>query len=220
MLLHQIRELQSMANEGEGYSVTQIDSIDARILTELQANGRLTMKALAERVGLSSPAMIERVRRLEDRGVIAGYRAVVAPSELGRPLMAIISASVDRADYETFLERVKDDPAVVECHRVTGDATYLIKVSLADTAALEQLVDELSGTGAYCTTSLVLSSPVPWREIAPPPGSTSQRTRIGRRRRLPAPTPAAEQGTNEAGPSRPQTHRRPGRPRGRRTGGS
>jgi Lrp/AsnC family leucine-responsive transcriptional regulator len=197
--------------------VTQIDSIDARILAELQANGRLTMKALAERVGLSSPAMIERVRRLEDRGVIAGYRAVVAPSELGRPLMAIISASVDRADYGTFLELVKDDPAVVDCHRVTGDATYLLKVSLADTTALERIVDELSGAGAFCTTSLVLSSPVPWREIAPPPGSTSQRTRIGRRRRLPSPAPAPEQGASEDAPTRPQTHRRPGRPRGRRT---
>jgi Lrp/AsnC family leucine-responsive transcriptional regulator len=200
--------------------VTQIDTIDARILAELQANGRLTMKALAERVGLSSPAMIERVRRLEDRGVIAGYRAVVAPSELGRPLTAIISASVDRADYDTFLDRVKDDPAVVECHRITGDATYLIKVSLADTAALEQLVDDLSGAGAFCTTSLVLSSPVPWREIAPPPGSTSQRTRIGRRRRLPVPAAAPEQGPTDVTPTRPQTPRRPGRPRTRRPSNS
>ena len=61
---------------------TAIDTLDERILAELQANGRLTMKALAERVGLSSPAMIERVRRLEERGVIAGYRAVVAPAAL------------------------------------------------------------------------------------------------------------------------------------------
>ncbi|MEZ4624949.1 MAG: winged helix-turn-helix transcriptional regulator [Thermomicrobiales bacterium] len=63
--------------------MSQIDAIDERILTELQANGRLTMKALAERVGLSSPAMIERVRRLEERGIIAGYRAVVKPATLG-----------------------------------------------------------------------------------------------------------------------------------------
>ena len=62
--------------------MSQIDTIDERILAELQTNGRLTMKALAERVGLSSPAMIERVRRLEDRGVITGYRAIVAPSAL------------------------------------------------------------------------------------------------------------------------------------------
>src|SRR5215213_5632231 len=108
--------------------MNQIDSIDERILAELQANGRLTMKALAERVGLSSPAMIERVRRLEDRGVIAGYRAIVAPSALGRPITALIAADLDRSDYDKFLSRVKADPAVIECHRTTGDATFLVKV--------------------------------------------------------------------------------------------
>ena len=62
----------------------QVDSLDEQILAALQENGRLTMKSLAEQVGLSSPAMIERVRRLEERGVISGYRAVVAPAALGR----------------------------------------------------------------------------------------------------------------------------------------
>ncbi|MGH2562762.1 MAG: Lrp/AsnC family transcriptional regulator, partial [Thermomicrobiales bacterium] len=112
--------------------MNHIDTIDERILAELQANGRLTMKALAERVGLSSPAMIERVRRLEDRGVIAGYRATVAPQELGRPLFALIAADVGRQDYDGFLGRVQDDPAVVECHRTTGEATFLVKVYVPD----------------------------------------------------------------------------------------
>src|SRR3954453_22950733 len=98
--------------------MTQIDAIDERILTELQANGRLTMKSLAERVGLSSPAMIERVRRLEDRGVIAGYRAIVAPEALGRPVSAVITANVQRGTYEAFLDAVKGNPGVVECHRL------------------------------------------------------------------------------------------------------
>ena len=66
--------------------MTPIDTLDERILSELQSNGRLTMKALAERVGLSSPAMIERVRRLEERGVLAGYRAIVSPAAIGRPM--------------------------------------------------------------------------------------------------------------------------------------
>ena len=103
--------------------MNQIDSIDERILAELQANGRLTMKALAERVGLSSPAMIERVRRLEDRGVIAGYRAIVAPNALGRPISALIAAEVNRPDFDGFLERLQNDPAIAECHRTTGEAT-------------------------------------------------------------------------------------------------
>ena len=80
----------------------QVDSLDEQILAALQENGRLTMKSLAEQVGLSSPAMIERVRRLEERGVISGYRAIVAPAALGRPISALIAATVDRPDQEAF----------------------------------------------------------------------------------------------------------------------
>src|SRR3954451_19354793 len=112
--------------------MSQIDTIDERIFAELQDNGRLTMKSLAERVGLSSPAMIERVRRLEDRGVIAGYRAIVAPEALGRPVAAIVTATVQRGSYEPFLEAIKSNPGVVECHRVTGDATHLLRVQVSD----------------------------------------------------------------------------------------
>src|SRR3954451_23702839 len=102
--------------------MSQIDTIDERIFAELQDNGRLTMKALAERVGLSSPAMIERVRRLEDRGVISGYRAIVAPAAMGRPLSAFISATVESRRADQFLDALRNDPAVVECHRVAGAA--------------------------------------------------------------------------------------------------
>src|SRR6188508_2944146 len=130
--------------------MNQIDSIDERILAELQANGRLTMKSLAERIGLSSPAMIERVRRLEDRGVIAGYRAIVAPEALGRPICAIVTTAVQRANYEAFLESIRDNTAVLECHRITGAATHLLKVQVADMAALEELIDGLNGVGATC----------------------------------------------------------------------
>lgn len=180
--------------------LNQIDTLDERILAELQANGRLTMKALAERVGLSSPAMIERVRRLEERGVVSGYRAVVAPEALGRPLTALVAAEVERGSYDAFLARIAEDPAVAECHRTTGTATYLVKVLVADTAALEALVDDLSATGARCTTSLVLSSPVPWRAVTPPAGSTRQRTRLTRRGRGRAATRAADAAPDGAPP--------------------
>src|SRR5688500_20152270 len=105
----------------------QVDSLDEQILAALQENGRLTMKSLAERVGLSSPAMIERVRRLEERGVIAGYRAVVAPTALGRPLAAVITAEGGHADYAAFLERVGNEPSGTECHRLNGAAPLLVK---------------------------------------------------------------------------------------------
>jgi len=192
---------------------TTIDLLDERILAELQANGRLTMKALAERVGLSSPAMIERVRRLEERGVISGYRATVSPATLGRPLTAMIAAQVQQADYAAFLERVHADPAISECHRMTGYATFQIKVHVADSAALEALVDDLSATGARCDASLVLSSPVAWREVTPPEGSASPRTRLSRRRRR---TATADVATPDVQSDEPVAPRGPGRPRGRK----
>jgi len=185
----------------------QVDSLDEQILAALQENGRLTMKSLAEHVGLSSPAMIERVRRLEERGVISGYRAVVAPAALGRPITALIAATVDRRDQEGFSTQLQAQAAVAEVHRTTGDATHLVKVNVPDMASLEKLVDDLSESGARCQTTIVLSSPVPYRPITPPEGMTVQRTRLTRRRRR----PADEGGVNGDAP------KRPGRPRGRRS---
>lgn len=188
--------------------MSQIDSIDERILAELQANGRLTMKALAERVGLSSPAMIERVRRLEDRGVIAGYRAIVAPTALGRPVTAMITARVDRANYDAFLEAVRDNASIVECHRIAGAATHLLKAHVADMEALEHLVDSLADVGAACEPSIVLSSPVAWREVTPPSGTGGGKLKVTRRRRRGPATDEAP--VEEVRPKR----RGPGRPRG------
>ena len=141
------------------------------------------MKALAERVGLSSPAMIERVRRLEERGVLAGYRAVVDPAAIGRPLTALISIDVDRRHHEVFISRLRSEPAVEACHRVTGDHSYLVKVHVSSTDELETLVDDLADTGARCSTSIVLSTPIEGAPIVPPEGSVTQRTRLSRRRR-------------------------------------
>lgn len=196
--------------------MNQIDTLDEQILAALQANGRLTMKALAEQVGLSSPAMIERVRRLEERGVISGYRAVVSPPALGRPLTALIAAEVAQPNYDAFLQSVQANPAVVECHRTAGPATYVVKVNVPDTEGLERLVDDLSAAGALCTTSLVLSSPVPWRPVTPPEGLGGQGGRPTRRRRrargAATTTGASEQPDTEGQAPAP---RRRGRPRTR-----
>src|SRR5215218_5099924 len=124
--------------------MTPIDTLDERILSELQSNGRLTMKALAERVGLSSPAMIERVRRLEERGVLAGYRAIVDPAAIGRPITAIIMIDVDRRHHDGLLNRLRSEPSVASCHRMTGDHTFMAKVHLSTTEELEVLVDQLA----------------------------------------------------------------------------
>lgn len=185
--------------------MTTIDTLDERILAELQANGRLTMKALAEHVGLSSPAMIERVRRLEERGILAGYRAIVDPAAIGRPLTALIAADVDRRSGDAFLNRLRSEPSVVECHRTTGDRSFLIKVNISSTEELEQLVDELAEVGARCSTSIVLSTPIHDAPVVPPEGSVSQRTRLTRRRRRSATRveePAARAAEQPARPRR------------------
>lgn len=160
-----------------------IDTLDERILSELQSNGRLTMKALAEHVGLSSPAMIERVRRLEERGVLAGYRATVDPAAIGRPLTALISIDVDRRHHDVLLNRLRSEPSVESCHRITGDHSYLVTVHVSSTEELELLIDELADAGASCSTSIVLSTPIEGAPVVPPEGSVSQRTRLTRRRR-------------------------------------
>jgi len=163
--------------------MSNIDTLDERILSELQHNGRLTMKALAERVGLSSPAMIERVRRLEERGVLAGYRAIIDPAAIGRVLSALISADVDRRYHEAFLSRLRSEPAVEECYRTTGSASFLVKVHVASAEELELLIDELGDVGAKCESTLILSIPIQTAPIVPPEGSVNQRTRLTRRRR-------------------------------------
>lgn len=183
--------------------MTQIDAIDARILLELQANGRLTMKALAERVGLSSPAMIERVRRLESNGIIAGYRAIVAPDTLGRPMAVVIMATVSAQDTPRFLEALDQEPGVVECHRLTGRFDHLIKAFVADRTELASLLDLLSESGATCEASIVLDSPVEWRALAAAGDVAQPGGRLRRRRN------AEDQQTDESKP----VVRRPGRPR-------
>jgi Lrp/AsnC family leucine-responsive transcriptional regulator len=175
--------MQVITKNDEKSPVPSIDTLDERILSELQGNGRLTMKALAERVGLSSPAMIERVRRLEERGVLAGYRAVVDPAAIGRPLTALISIDVERRHHDVFLNRLRSEPSVEACYRITGEHSYIVKVNVSSTVELELLIDELADAGAKCSTSIVLSTPIEGAPVVPPEGSVSQRTRLTRRRR-------------------------------------
>jgi Lrp/AsnC family leucine-responsive transcriptional regulator len=194
--------------------MSTIDTLDERILSELQENGRLTMKALAERVGLSSPAMIERVRRLEERGVLTGYRAVIDPAAIGRTFTALISVDVDRRHAEPFLNRLRSEPAVQECHRVTGDHTFMVKAHVASTDELERLVDQLAEVGGNCSTSIVLSTPISGAPIVPPEGSVSQRTRLARRRRRgPAAATNGRSGDSAAPAADGAAPRRRGRPR-------
>ncbi|CAA9575849.1 MAG: hypothetical protein AVDCRST_MAG33-3045 [uncultured Thermomicrobiales bacterium] len=198
---------------------TGIDTLDERIIDALQKDGRLTMKSLAEYVGLSSPAMIERVRRLEERGVMAGYRGIVAPAAIGRPLTAIVRAEVDQSAIEGFVATITNDPSVVEAHRTSGLVNFVLKVHVADPPALEELIDRLSMSGARCDADLVLSTPVSWRALTAPEGTVRVRTRLSRKASEgsdPGATSPRSRAAASSEDGQPVARRGPGRPKGSR----
>ncbi|MFL6208600.1 MAG: Lrp/AsnC family transcriptional regulator [Pyrinomonadaceae bacterium] len=141
------------------------DKVNIRILRELQAEPRLTMTELGRRVGLSSPAVTERVRRLEEGGVIRGYLLEVNPAALGLPIAAYVRIRPNAGQLPKLAELARSIPEVVECHRVTGEDCFILKVYLPSLDQLDRLLDRflLHGT---TTTTLIQSSPVPLR---PPP---------------------------------------------------
>jgi Lrp/AsnC family leucine-responsive transcriptional regulator len=146
-------------------SDTVADTVNTRILQELQANPRLTMTELGRRVGLSSPAVTERVRRLEELGVIQGYRLEINPAALGLPIAAYVRIRPNPGQLPNIAQLAQQIPEVVECHRVTGEDCFIIKVYLPDLAQLDRMLDAFLMYGTT-TTSLIQSSPVPLR--APP----------------------------------------------------
>jgi Lrp/AsnC family transcriptional regulator, leucine-responsive regulatory protein len=142
-----------------------LDDANRRLLEELQSDARVSLAELGRRVGLSSPAVAERLQRLERQGVITGYRATVDPSALGYPLTAIIRVRPAIRQIPKVAELVRGLPEVVECHRITGEDCYLIKAHVRSVGHLEEVIDQLATFG-QTTTSIVQSSPVQPRAIA------------------------------------------------------
>lgn len=140
-----------------------LDETGWRLLEELQQNARLSYSELGQRVNLSAPAVADRMRRLEDAGIITGYRAEVNLGKLGLPLTAIIRignmAGLAGQNCQTTLARVSEIPEVVECYRVTGSDAVIAKVAATSSEHLEQIIDQVSFYGPS-TTSLVLSKPM------------------------------------------------------------
>ncbi len=141
-----------------------IDDIDWKILKELQINARTAFAELGRRVGLTTPAVIERIRKLEDAGVIAGYRAEIDTARIGLPITAFIRMSISGVDYSRIIEVAEQSNEVLECHRGTGGDSFIMKVAVADVGHLQTLIDKLTPYG-ITTTSIVLSSPVRGRVI-------------------------------------------------------
>jgi Lrp/AsnC family leucine-responsive transcriptional regulator len=143
----------------------EIDPVNLRVLEELQNDPRLTMSELGRRVGMSSPAVTERVRRLEEAGVIRGYRLELNPAALGLPITAFIRVRPSPGQLSKIAELAQQIPEIVECHRVTGEDCFIIKALIPAIDQLDRLLDCFLLYGAT-TTSLIQSSPVALR---PPP---------------------------------------------------
>ena len=143
-----------------------LDETGWRILQALQENARLSFSELGLRVGLSSPAVAERMRKLEDAGIIKGYHAEVDTTKVGYPITAIIRAQAQGDRCSRISASVRDIPEVLECYRVTGSDCLIMRVMVSSVEHLEALIDRLSIYGPL-TTSIVLSTAVSKRVVVP-----------------------------------------------------
>jgi Lrp/AsnC family transcriptional regulator, leucine-responsive regulatory protein len=141
-----------------------IDEIDWKILKELQINARISFAELGRRVGLTTPAVIERIRKLEDAQIITGYAAELDTAKVGLPITAFIRMSISGVDYSRIIEVAEQSNEILECHRGTGGDSFIMKVAVADVGHLQMLIDKLTPY-SITTTSIVLSSPVKSRVI-------------------------------------------------------
>ena len=141
--------------------VEQLDAVDRRLVRELTADGRASYTDLAVRVGLSVSAAHQRVRRLEQRGVIRGYGARIDPDLLGLPLTAFVSVKpIDTAQSDDVPDRLAGLAAIEACHSVAGDESYILKARVEGPGALEALLQEIRASANVSTrTTVVLSTP-------------------------------------------------------------
>jgi Lrp/AsnC family leucine-responsive transcriptional regulator len=146
-----------------GSNLPRIDDIDRKILGELTRDGRVSIAELGRRVNLSSPAVAERVQRLERAGVITGYRAELDPRTLGYQLTAIVRIKPAPGQLPRIPELALEIAQVGECHRITGEDCFYLKVHLRSIDELSTLLDRFLAYGET-TTSIVNASPIPRRD--------------------------------------------------------
>jgi Lrp/AsnC family leucine-responsive transcriptional regulator len=144
-----------------------LEDIDARIVAVLAADGRCSYTDLAERVGLSVSAVHQRVRRLEQRGVIRGYAASIDSEQIGLPLTAFVSLTpIDPGAPDDYPQRLSVLPEIEACHSVAGVESYIVKVRVASPSALEALLGQIRARAAVSTrTTVVLSTPYEDRPV-------------------------------------------------------
>lgn len=143
-----------------------IDNLNWKILKCLQENARQSNAEIGRQVGISSPAVSERIKKMEDLGVIQGYNTLVSPFEIGYQLKAIITMRAFMGKLKPFLEKVKTYDEIVNCYRITGDENFVMEVVLKNQKHLEQFIDQLIVYGET-KTQIVLSHVVKQKELKP-----------------------------------------------------
>jgi len=137
----------------------RLDRIDAAIVRELFADARISRAELARRIGLSAPSVADRIGRLEDVGIIAGYGARIDPSCLGYGLTILIRARPSPGEMKNMIEAIRDTPQIVACDRVSGDDCFVARAHVRDVAEMEAVIDRIVLYGAT-NSSIVQSTPV------------------------------------------------------------
>jgi len=148
-------------------NTVELDAIAWKILENLQSQARMSFAELGRKVGLSTPAVAERVHRLEEAGFITGYHAAVNLAKLGAPIHVVMRLTIPGGDLQIgrTVSAIKELPEIARCHRITGDESFVIEAHLVSVRHLEALIDKLSAFGATAT-STVLSSPVERRDYS------------------------------------------------------
>ncbi|MFJ8695931.1 Lrp/AsnC family transcriptional regulator [Streptomyces roseolilacinus] len=141
------------------------DATDWRILQALQADGRASFAELARAVSMSASAVTERVRRLEEAGVITGYTAVVDQEALGLSILAFVRLRYPHGNYKPFHDLLEVTPEILEAHHVTGDDCFVLKVAARSMRHLEEVTGRIGALGSV-TTSIVYSSPLSRRPVS------------------------------------------------------
>jgi Lrp/AsnC family leucine-responsive transcriptional regulator len=143
-----------------------IDAVGRALLRRLQEQARVSFRELGEAIGLTAPAVAERIRRLEEAGVITGYHAELDLAKAGLPIRAFVHLTSNARQSGRFREMVGAIPEIIECHAITGVESYLLKVAVPDVAHLENLLWKLKDYGEV-RTSLVLSTQLARRSVDP-----------------------------------------------------
>ncbi|HSJ11717.1 MAG TPA: Lrp/AsnC family transcriptional regulator [Gillisia sp.] len=143
-----------------------LDSLNWKILQALQQNARMSFSEIGRKVGLTSPAVAERVKKMEDKGIIKGYKVQVSYNKTGHQLKAIITLKVFMGRLKPFLEKVGEFREVINCYRITGNENIILEVVLYDQAHLEVFIDKLITYGET-RTHIVLSNVVEQAPVKP-----------------------------------------------------